>query len=54
MGLMDILKRLMPSSDAPANDDYEARKDDAFISSTFAGGEAMDVADDELSDDEDD
>ena len=49
MGLMDLLKRLMPS-DKP-NDDYEARKDDAFVQSTFAGGEAMDAADEELSDD---
>ena len=51
MGLKDLLKRLMPSDDAPANDDYEARKDDAFVSSTFAGGEAMDAADEELTDD---
>ena len=54
MGLRDLFKRRTSSDEARANDDYEARKDDAFISSTFAGGEAMDAADDELDDDEDD
>lgn len=48
---MDLLKRLMPSSEARPNEDYEARKDDAFVSSTFAGGEAAEAADEELADD---
>ena len=51
MGIMDLLKRWMSSDNARANDDYEARKDDAFVSSTFAGGEAMEAADEELADD---
>jgi hypothetical protein len=55
MGLKDIFKRLTKPDGAAdnrgANDDYEAQKDDAFIASTFAGGEAIEAADDELSDD---
>ena len=48
MGLMDFFKRLMSSDNARPNEDYEARKDDVFIKSTFAGGEAMEAADEDL------
>ena len=59
MGLLDFFKRWSKQSDADAlaraerriDEDYEAQKDDVFIKSSFAGGEAMDAADEELADD---
>ena len=60
MGLKDFFKRWSQKSDADAiareqqkldGEDYEARKDDAVISSSFAGGEAIQAADEELADD---
>ena len=54
MGLKDFFKRRTSSDDGRANEDYEARKDDAFIASTFAGGEAMEAAADEEREDEED
>ena len=55
MGLKDLFKR-MTKPDGAADErgtaeDYEAQKDDAFIESTYAGGEATEAADAELSDD---
>ena len=60
MGLMDFFKRWSKQNDADAitrdrqglaGEDYEARKDDAAISGSFAGSEAMEAADEELADD---
>jgi hypothetical protein len=59
MGLKDFFKRWSQQSDAQAiereqqrldGEDYEARKDDAMISSSFAGGEAMQASDEERAD----
>ena len=43
--------RMTPIERDVAEEDYEARKDDAFVASTFAGGEAKEAADEELADD---
>jgi hypothetical protein len=60
MGLKDFFKRWSQKSDADAmtrdrqglaGEDYEARKDDAYISKSFAGGESKEAADEELADD---
>ena len=60
MGLKDFFKRWSQRSDAEVlereqrhldGEDYEARKDDAVISRSFAGGEAIEAADEELADD---
>jgi hypothetical protein len=60
MGLKDFFKRWSQKSDADAiarqqqglaGEDFEARKDDASISKSFAGGESMEAADEELADD---
>ena len=60
MGLKDFFKRWSQKSDADAmareeqrleGEDYEARKDDAYIERSFAGGEAIEAADEELADD---
>jgi hypothetical protein len=60
MGLKDFFKRWSQKSDSDAiareqqkltGEDYEARKDDALISSSFAGGESMQAADEELAED---
>jgi hypothetical protein len=56
MGLKDLFSRWSKSSDKDAleragqgdHEDYEAKKDDAFISSDFAGAEAKDAAADDL------
>jgi hypothetical protein len=59
MGIKDIFKRWSKAEDADAearstqgiDEDYEATKDDAMISSSFAGGEATEAAGAELADD---